>query len=63
MGDQNVGSCSAVICHEALTVMPKRAIDWQSLARILDQLTVQCGLPKGICTDNGKNFCGLAILM
>lgn len=32
------------------------------LTRILDQLATTRGLPKAIRTDNGKEFCGRAML-
>ncbi len=44
--------------HEAVDIVPERAIGWHSLTRILDSR----GFPKAIRTDNGKEFCGRAML-
>lgn len=49
--------------HEAVAIVPERAIGGLSLTRILDHLAVQRGLPGAIRTDNGKEFCGRAMLM
>jgi len=48
--------------HEAVTIVPERAIGGQQLVRILDQLAKTRGLPKAIRTDNGKEFCSRAML-
>jgi transposase InsO family protein len=48
--------------HEAVAIVPERAIGGQQLARILDQLATTRGLPKAIRTDNGKEFCSRALL-
>jgi transposase InsO family protein len=48
--------------HEAVAIVPERAIGGQMLTRILDRLALLRGLPKGIRTDNGKEFCGKAML-
>lgn len=48
--------------HEALAIVPERAIGGQALTRILDRLGLARGLPKVIRTDNGKEFCGRAML-
>ena len=48
--------------HEAVAVVPERAIGGHALTRILDRLAVQRGLPQAIRTDNGKEFCGRAML-
>jgi transposase InsO family protein len=32
------------------------------LTRVLDRLALTRGLPKSICTDNGKEFCGKAMV-
>jgi putative transposase len=48
--------------HEAVAVVPERAISGQILTRILDRLAKQRGLPQAIRTDNGKEFCGRAML-
>jgi transposase InsO family protein len=48
--------------HEAVAVLPERAIGGHSLTRFLDRMAVQRGLPKAIRTDNGKEFCSRAML-
>jgi transposase InsO family protein len=48
--------------HEAVAIVPERAIGGHALTRILDRLAVQRGLPQAIRTDNGKEFCGRAML-
>jgi putative transposase len=48
--------------HESVAIVPERAIGGNPLTRILDQLRVTRGLPQVIRTDNGKEFCGRAML-
>lgn len=48
--------------HEAVAIVPERALGSNQLVRILDQLAITRGLPKAIRTDNGKEFCGRAML-
>ena len=48
--------------HEAVAIVPERAIGGQMLTRILDRLSLNRGLPEVIRTDNGKEFCGKAML-
>lgn len=48
--------------HESVAIMPERAIGGLELTRILDGLAVSRGLPRVIRTDNGKEFCGRAML-
>ena len=48
--------------HEAVAIRPERAISGVMVTRILDELAVTRGLPKVIRTDNGKEFCGRAML-
>lgn len=48
--------------HEAVAIAPERAISGQSLTRMLDRLKRTRGLPQIIRTDNGKEFCGKAML-
>jgi transposase InsO family protein len=48
--------------HEAVAIVPERAIGGHALTRILDRLAVERGLPQAIRTDNGKEFCGKAML-
>lgn len=48
--------------HEAVAIVPERAIGGLSLTRILNGLAVNRGLPRAIRTDNGKEFCSRAML-
>lgn len=48
--------------HESVAIVPERAISGHVLTRILDRLAVTRGLPKIIRTDNGKEFCGRAMV-
>ena len=48
--------------HEAVAIVPERAIGGHALTRILDRLALERGLPQAIRTDNGKEFCGRATL-
>jgi transposase InsO family protein len=48
--------------HEAVAVVPERAIGGLTLTRALDRLAGTRGLPQVIRTDNGKEFCGRAML-
>ena len=48
--------------HEAVAIVPERALGANQLVRILEQLASTRGLPKAIRTDNGKEFCSRAML-
>ena len=48
--------------HEAVAIVPERALGGTQLVRILEQLSNTRGLPKAIRTDNGKEFCSRAML-
>ena len=48
--------------HEAVAIETERAISGHVLTRILDRLALSRGLPKVIRTDNGKEFCGKAMV-
>lgn len=48
--------------HEAVAIVPERALCGNQLVRILEQLAGTRGLPKAIRTDNGKEFCSRAML-
>ena len=63
--DGRVIKCLTVVddaTHEAVAVVPERAISGEPLTRILDRLWLERGLPRVIRTDNGKEFCGRAML-
>jgi len=48
--------------HEAVAIVPERALGGTQLVRILEQLSTTRGLPKAIRTDNWKEFCSRAML-
>jgi transposase InsO family protein len=48
--------------HEAVAIVPEHAIGGRLVTRILDRLAATRGLPRVIRTDNGKEFCGRAML-
>lgn len=48
--------------HEAVAIVAERAMGGNQVVRILDQIAATRGLPKAIRTDNGKEFCGRAML-
>jgi transposase InsO family protein len=48
--------------HEAVAIEVERAISGHGVARVLDRLALSRGLPKVIRTDNGKEFCGKAMV-
>jgi len=48
--------------HEAVAIVPERALGGHQLVRILEHLAITRGLPNAIRTDNGKEFCSRALL-
>jgi len=48
--------------HEAVAIIPERAIGGMQFPRALDQLAKTRGFPKAIRTDNGNEFCSRAML-
>lgn len=63
--DGRVIKCLTIVddaTHEAVAIVPERAIGGHVLTRTLDRLAVQRGLPQVIRTDNGKEFCGRIML-
>lgn len=48
--------------HESVAIRPEHAISGLAVTRILDRLAKTRGLPRIIRTDNGKEFCGRAML-
>jgi putative transposase len=48
--------------HEAVAIVPAHHISGQQVVRILEQICSQRGYVKTIRTDNGKEFCGKAML-
>ncbi len=49
--------------HEAVAIVPAHHISGQQVVRILELTAAQRGYPMAIRTDNGKEFCGKAMLM
>lgn len=48
--------------HEAVAIVSEREIGGLALTRILDRVALRRGFPQPIQTDNGKEFCGRAML-
>ncbi|MBZ4187010.1 IS3 family transposase [Thermomonas sp. RSS23] len=48
--------------HEAIAIEVERAISGLNVTRVLDRLALARGLPQVIRTDNGKEFCGKAMV-
>ncbi len=48
--------------HQAVAIDVERAISGHRVARVLDRLAHSGGLPQVIRTDNGKEFCGKAMV-
>ncbi len=48
--------------HESVAIVAERTISGYPLTRMLDRLGKTRGLPRIIRTDNGKEFCGRAML-
>jgi len=63
--DGRVIKCLTIVddaTHEAVAVVPERAISGHTLTRVLGRLADTRGLPHVVRTDNGKEFCGRAML-
>ena len=48
--------------HESVAIEVERAISGHGVVRVLERLALSRGLPKVIRTDNGKEFCGKAMV-
>lgn len=48
--------------HGSVAIVPERTLSGIHVTRILDQLAMTRGVPQVIHTDNGKEFCGRAML-
>jgi putative transposase len=48
--------------HESVAIEVERAISGHGVSRVLDRLALSRGLPKVVRTDNGKEFCGKAMV-
>lgn len=51
-----------VALREPVAIEVERAISGHGVSRILDRLALSRGLPRVIRTDNGKEFCGKAMV-
>ena len=63
--DGRVVKCLTVVddaTTEAVVIVPARALGGLSVTRVLDRLALERGLPRVLRTDNGKEFCGRAML-
>jgi putative transposase len=48
--------------HEAVVIEVERAISGKGVTRVMDRLALSRGLPRVIRSDNGKEFCGKAMV-
>ena len=63
--DGRVLKCLTIVddaTHESVAIEVERAICGRMLTRVLERLLLSRGLPKVIRTDNGKEFCGKAMI-
>lgn len=63
--DGRVIKCLTIVddaTHEAVAIEVERAISGLGVTRVLDRLALSRGLPQVIRTDNGKQFCGKAMV-
>lgn len=63
--DGRVLKCLTIIddaTHEAVAIEVERAMSGTGVTRVLDRLALSRGLPQVIRSDNGKEFCGKAML-
>ena len=63
--DGRVIKCLTVVddaTHEAVVIEVERAISGKGVTRVMDRLALSRGLPKVIRSDNGKEFCGKAMV-
>jgi putative transposase len=63
--DGRVLKCLTIVddaTTEAVAALPARALSGMAVTRVLDQLAVERGLPAVLRTDNGKEFCGRAMV-
>jgi len=63
--DGRVIKCLTIVddaTHESVATVPERSFSGMAVTRVLEQLSKTRGLPGTIRTDNGKEFCGRAML-
>ena len=63
--DARVIKCLTVVddaTHESVVIEVERAISGVGVTRVLERLALSRGLPEVIRTDNGKEFCGKAMV-
>ena len=64
-GEGRVLKCLTIVddaTHEAVAIEVERAISGLTVTRVLERLALSRGLPRVIRTDNGKEFCGKAMV-
>lgn len=57
--------CLAIVddaTHESVAVVPQHSMSGHQVVRVLDRICATRGYPRVIRTDNGKEFCGRAML-
>jgi len=63
--DARVIKCLTIVddaTHESVAIEVERAISGLGVTRVLERLALSRGLPNIIRTDNGKEFCGKAMV-
>jgi transposase InsO family protein len=63
--ESRVIKCLTVVddaTHEAVVIEVERAISGMGVTRVMDRLALTRGLPRVIRSDNGKEFCGKAMV-
>ncbi len=63
--DSRVIKCLTIVddaTHESVAIEVERAISGMGVTRVLERLALSRGLPNVIRTDNGKEFCGKAMV-
>lgn len=63
--DGRILKCLVIVddaTHEPVAIEVERAISGQGVVRVLERLALGRGLPAVIRTDNGKEFCGKAMV-
>ena len=63
--DGRVIKCLTIVddaTHEAVAIEVERAVSGLGVTRVLDRLALSRGQPQVIRTDNGKEFCGKAMV-
>ncbi len=64
-GEGRVLKCLTIVddaTHESVAIEVERAMSGLGVCRVLDRLALSRGLPRVIRSDNGKEFCGKAMV-